>query len=75
MKICLSKCEFSLTEILRSPNISRAVVTYVCGSVEFAEAGEMLMMMHEMIVMVVVAGHEDATVEMVYLFELLNVCL
>ena len=45
------------------------------GSVEFAVAGEMLIMMHEVIVMVVVAGHEDATVEMVYLFVLLNVCL
>ena len=61
--------------MLRSPNIIRAVVTCVCGSVEFAEAGETVMMMHEMIVMVVVAGHEDATVEMVYLFVLLNVCL
>ena len=70
MKFCLSKCEFSLTQILRSPNIIRAVVTYV----EFAEAGEMLMMNDEMIVMVAVAGHEDATVEMVYLLALLNVC-
>ena len=74
MKIYFSKCEFSLTQIVRSPNI-RAVVTCVCRPVEFAEAGEMLMMMHEMIVMVVVAGHEDATVEMVFLFVLLNVCL
>ena len=74
MKIYFSKCEFSLTQIVRSPNI-RAVVTCVCGSVEFAEAGEMLMMMHEMIVIVVLAGHEDASVEIVYFFELLNVCL
>ena len=70
MKIYFSKCEFSLTQILRSSNIIRAVVTFVCGSVEFA--GETVMMMHEMIVMVVVAGHD---VEMFYLFELLNVCL
>ena len=69
MKIYFNKCEFSLTQILRSSNIIRAVVTFVCGSVEFA--GETVMMIHEMIVMVV----EDATVEMVYLFELLNICL
>ena len=72
MKICLSKCEFSLTQILRSPNIIRAVVTYVCGSVEFAEAGEMLMMNYEVIVMMVVAGQEDRNG---FLFALLNFCL
>lgn len=73
MNICHSKCEFYLTEILMS--ISRAVVTFVCGSVEFAETGETVMMMHEIIVMVVVAGQEDATVEMFFLFELLNIFL
>ena len=71
MKIYFGKYEFSLTKILRSPNISRAV-TCVYGSVEFAVAGETVMMMHEMIVMVVVAGQEDRNG---FLFALLNFCL
>ena len=56
---------------IESPNISRAV-TCVYGSVEFAVAGETVMMMHEMIVMVVVAGQEDRNG---FLFALLNFCL
>ena len=79
MKIYFGKYEFSLTKILRSPNISRAV-TCVYGSVEFAVAGETVMMMHEMIVMVVVAGHEDrngffvCVVECLFVIVLLELC-
>ena len=39
-------------------------MTCVYGSVEFAVAGETVMMMHEMIVMVVVAG--GRRIEMVF---------
>ena len=47
-------------------------MTCVYGSVEFAVAGETVMMMHEMIVMVVVAGQEDGNG---FSFALLNFCL
>ena len=47
-------------------------MTCVHGSLEFAVAGEIVMMMHEMIEMVVVAGQEDRNG---FLFALLNFCL
>ena len=55
-------------------------MTCVYGSVEFAVAGETVMMMHEMIVMVVVAGQEDrnvffvCVVEFLFVIVLLELC-
>ena len=48
-------------------------MTCVYGSVEFAVAGEIVMMMHEMIEMMVVAGQEDRNCLFVCVVEFLFV--